>query len=1405
MAAVQETAQTLLYLFKTSKYRRRRRKPPSTAAALLLLHLLVLGCVLQLALATSIVGFGVSSVASCDQDNCQNGQCINGSCVCHDGWQGPNCQYCASKVRLSGPSGTIHDGVGNYTTDVKCSWLIKPSRSSALLPSELGSGSPATSTSTSSPTIRMHIEEFATECGWDHLYIYDGDSVEAPLLGVFTGLMHKQDYHVRRVPEVVARSGSALLHFYSDVAYNMSGFNITYKIDACPSRNSSVECSGNGQCVYGNCTCNAFWMGEACDIEICPNECSRHGVCNREAHRCDCDSDYTGADCSQAKNQGYWERVDWTSSSSASSLPEGSASHCSVVWKDQLYVVGGESFHRAQMVYVYDFRLNVWEQPQQTSTSSKKQPLPRYGHSCVLHADKIYMYGGVIENSTVTNEIWTYDLVGRQWDNLTAHERCHHRSAMCGPIKVAGHTATLVQDRQDPDRRDKMVVIFGHSPQYGYLNTVQEFYFHTREWQIVKTYGFPVKGGYGHSAAYDAHAVEPSLIYVYGGYVSESQATQVLTNRLYAYHPNQPRTWRMLTAAPSARFFHTAAFVSDSLVLVFGGNTHNDTLHSYGARCYSADAIAYDVTCDTWKQYQMPRTLVDLSRYGHSSTIYPQREDHRGRAERSMYIFGGFDGQMLNDMLKYTPGSCDQMQNYSQCLNARVGVKCVWDKRQSVCLPISRVPANVLRTDDPHDGKYMRCLDDALPRGLTTHKELCKLLTDCSACVQTSYDCVWCGKSCAHEICRNVANAPAQHAVRHLEECSPNGGVECYQLHTCQSCSANLNCIWSWSNGPDRCKPLSDIAISAPIMPSSSSSSSSSVSSSSRSMLHVLRNDALLLSSITQQGNLSSSISSSLSSSSPGGGVSSSSSSSSSSIVPQPQARSVPGDICRSPCVDYTSCRNCTETECIWCQNEERCVDKNAYPASFPYGQCREWTTLHEKCRGSSKSSSSSSDGCGSHNSCASCREAVECGWCDDGSGTGRGKCLPGGDARPSAKSLDTCPAENWYFTSCPLCQCNGHSICEPGTSKCMECLDLTQGPHCEKCRPGYYGSPLNGASCQPCSCNDQGTNCTSETGKCFCTTKGIIGDHCERCDVSGLYHGDPTNRGSCFYDLAIDYQFTFNLSKKEDRHYRAINFKNSPPKPDVDADFSITCSVIAKMNITIKRANSMEKPLLLQANCTNLTYKHRFSKADYNFGNEDNNTLTTFYVYVYDFQPPLWIQISFSQYSKLNLQQFFITFSTCFLALLLVAAVLWKIKQKYDMYRRRQRLFVEMQQMANRAFSQVLVEIERRDTLVAENEGNNEVEVSNNTRSKKKKKKDAPSPIALEPCCGNRAAVLSLLVRLPTGSESYTPPGQSAGLAVASALVTLGTPRRPSQEITIKEPKKSRKSGSQHPESTCI
>lgn len=50
-----------------------------------------------------------------------------------------------------------------------------------------------------------------------------------------SGLMYRGNFSIRRVPQVIATSGTALVHFFSDDAYNMSGFNLTYKMNSCPS------------------------------------------------------------------------------------------------------------------------------------------------------------------------------------------------------------------------------------------------------------------------------------------------------------------------------------------------------------------------------------------------------------------------------------------------------------------------------------------------------------------------------------------------------------------------------------------------------------------------------------------------------------------------------------------------------------------------------------------------------------------------------------------------------------------------------------------------------------------------------------------------------------------------------------------------------------------------------------------------------------------------------------------------------------------------------------------------------------------------------------------------------------------------------------------------------------------
>ena len=50
---------------------------------------------------------------------------------------------------------------------------------------------------------------------------------------------------------------------------------------------------------------------------------------------------------------------------------------------------------------------------------------------------------------------------------------------MCGEIHCAGHTATLVENR--------MMVMFGHSPKYGFLDTVQVVMFGNRLVENIDT------------------------------------------------------------------------------------------------------------------------------------------------------------------------------------------------------------------------------------------------------------------------------------------------------------------------------------------------------------------------------------------------------------------------------------------------------------------------------------------------------------------------------------------------------------------------------------------------------------------------------------------------------------------------------------------------------------------------------------------------------------------------------------------------------------------------------------------------------------------------------------------------------------------------------------------------------
>lgn len=116
--------------------------------------------------------------------------------------------------------------------------------------------------------------------------------------------MVRQDrYRVQKVPELVGTSGSMLLHFYSDVAYNMTGFNVTFSVNSCPSERNDLTCSGHGSCdsESGECVCDKDFKGVACAVPTCPKQCAAEdgtprGTCDYDEKKCECFSGFIGID-----------------------------------------------------------------------------------------------------------------------------------------------------------------------------------------------------------------------------------------------------------------------------------------------------------------------------------------------------------------------------------------------------------------------------------------------------------------------------------------------------------------------------------------------------------------------------------------------------------------------------------------------------------------------------------------------------------------------------------------------------------------------------------------------------------------------------------------------------------------------------------------------------------------------------------------------------------------------------------------------------------------------------------------------------------------------------------------------------------------------------------------------------
>uniref|UniRef100_A0A914DA50 Attractin/MKLN-like beta-propeller domain-containing protein n=1 Tax=Acrobeloides nanus TaxID=290746 RepID=A0A914DA50_9BILA len=91
--------------------------------------------------------------------------------------------------------------------------------------------------------------------------------------------------------------------------------------------------------------------------------------------------------------------------------------------------------------------------------------MSRYDHTMVFHNNKLYVFGGVVNQNYITNELWSLDMNSLKW----TLEFENDNSSLALPMAVAGHTAHVIGN--------EMHVLFGYNPYEGYLYQVQIYSF----------------------------------------------------------------------------------------------------------------------------------------------------------------------------------------------------------------------------------------------------------------------------------------------------------------------------------------------------------------------------------------------------------------------------------------------------------------------------------------------------------------------------------------------------------------------------------------------------------------------------------------------------------------------------------------------------------------------------------------------------------------------------------------------------------------------------------------------------------------------------------------------------------------------------------------------------------------
>eukprot|EP00057_Strongylocentrotus_purpuratus_P007268 XP_011661742.1 PREDICTED: multiple epidermal growth factor-like domains protein 8 [Strongylocentrotus purpuratus] len=563
----------------------------------------------------------------------------------------------------------------SYPISTECEWLIQAPSSDMR--------------------IMLTFTKFATECGYDFVSVYDGNSHQSPMIAALSG---------DSIPStLLAESGQMLIYMYSDRNYNLLGFDATYTIEDCP-----YGCSGHGTCVDHSCVCNSGYHGDGCERLSCPYECGsewNQGVCQQSGvQQCSCSAGFVGEGCSLSTNSNLgWGQTFLVSSGASEGLSKR-AGHASVYHEetDSLWTYGGFDLNRPSDDLVqYSFETDEWTQ---ITPNGSVKPSGRYRHTMELYENHLLVFGGVLVNGSWSNELWSFDLATLSWELLPS-------GTESVPPGLAHHSSCIVE-------YSYLVIIGGASQEQTFLGSIYKYDLQLLQgWEEITP-----RGGLEREVRLRDHTsvyhYDTKSILVFGGLKSPQTHNTLVSSRVSTVYAFQfeDRYWTKLSSSGSvrARSYHTANIIGNYMV-VYGGNVHQHLSNNGGyvdvqdgnygehEKCFEDGIELYHLGCHKWVSlneiagdFQDPRQYnpytVTKGRFAHTAVV---------RDGTTLVVIGGFNGVTQSDIfavkmpgsVAINPATVNESLNpcgsHISVSNCTLDPACAWCPQSSTCFGFS--------------------------------------------------------------------------------------------------------------------------------------------------------------------------------------------------------------------------------------------------------------------------------------------------------------------------------------------------------------------------------------------------------------------------------------------------------------------------------------------------------------------------------------------------------------------------------------------------------------------------------------------------------------------------------------------------------------------------------------------